>query len=301
MTTGRAQNRIVFVGAAHLDRIGRLDQPAALGCSNPGKFEQLPGGTALNVSRILARLGHQVELVTLLGKDEIGQWLKDILARENVMLNPITSCHARTGSYTSIMDPDGSVVIALADMEINNQFSADLAADFVNSTTGDDWLCVDANLPQDQLEPLLELSAAKKAGFTVSKAKAARLRDILPNLDILFTNCTEARALLALEENREKSTLLDKLTDAGVTSAVVTDGPAPVQILHNCAHHELPVKIPEQVLDVTGAGDALAATTLHYLDRGTALVGSVEKGIQAASAIIQVRGAIWHDLADQLK
>ena len=61
--------RLIVCGAAHVDRTGLLDAPSALGCSNPGRFEETFGGTALNVASVAAGLGAEVELVSLVAQD----------------------------------------------------------------------------------------------------------------------------------------------------------------------------------------------------------------------------------------
>ena len=55
---------ILVMGGAHVDRRGRIAGETAPGASNPGAWFVEAGGGAFNAARNLARLGHQVRLVS---------------------------------------------------------------------------------------------------------------------------------------------------------------------------------------------------------------------------------------------
>ena len=70
-------DRVTVFGGATMDRIARSDRPPVMGASNPGHVARRPGGVALNVASILARLGISVRLVTRVGADDDGEAIID--------------------------------------------------------------------------------------------------------------------------------------------------------------------------------------------------------------------------------
>ena len=197
--------RIVIAGAAHIDRTGWLEAPTALGCSNPGRFDESPGGTAFNIARVLAALKARPELVSLVGEDLAVIWLKSEMKSCGIKVHLDGQSKANTGTYTSIIEPDGSLLVALADMAIYSDFSAAEAIPLVDTLTNSDCLCVDTNLHSKEVGQLLAASKAKKIGLSISKAKAPRLLEYASGLDLLFTNRMEASALLGLEASNPSS------------------------------------------------------------------------------------------------
>src|SRR3546814_15670580 len=65
--------RILALGGAHLDRIGRIAGDTAPGARNPGSWTEDIGGGSFNVARNLAILGHRVTMVSPRGGDAIGE------------------------------------------------------------------------------------------------------------------------------------------------------------------------------------------------------------------------------------
>lgn len=292
--------RLLFAGAAHVDRSGWLDAPAEAERSNPGQFDERVGGAAFNVASITAALGSRPELATLLGNDSAGSMVREIAASRAVTLHAQTIADAATASYTSIIEPDGTLNIGLADMGIYDRFRAGTVDTLKSSLSETDWICVDANLPKREIEALLNNANCKLVGLTVSAAKAPRLRTIAERLDLLFTNRAEALALCGGESHADAKTAAEQVQALGVNHAVISDGPDNVQLVDEGGISALPVSSLADISDVTGAGDALAGATLFALLGGAKLVEAAEFGICAAQAILNVYGPWREDLAERL-
>ncbi|MCJ8309038.1 MAG: bifunctional hydroxymethylpyrimidine kinase/phosphomethylpyrimidine kinase [Rhizobiaceae bacterium] len=296
--------RIVVAGAAHIDRSGWLAAPSALGCSNPGQFDERPGGTALNIARNLAALRAPVELISLLGRDAAGDWLQRTIETSGITahVTGLSDLKGQTGTYTSIIEPDGELLVAVADMAIYEQFAADAVQQVVGDLQPTDWLCVDTNLPKGEVAKLLNGSAASKAGVTVSKAKARRLLTFAPQLDVVFTNISEAHALCGFDgdETKPMAEIAAGLANRSIQTAVISNGGQPVTLINGGQIMTIEIEPVDQVADVTGAGDALVGAAMFALTQGQDLPDAVAYGIQAARATIRIRGAICQDLSAQI-
>lgn len=301
LSTYKPSCRLIISGAAHVDRTGWLAAPSALGCSNPGRFEETLGGSALNVASVVATLGIRPELVSLVAKDAAGVGLRAEMTARGIVAHVDGKTHANTGTYTCLIEPDGSLVIGMADMAIYDDFSAQEIISRVESLTPDDWLCVDTNLPSCQIRQMLDASSSNKVGLTVSKAKAPRLREYADQLDMIFTNRVEVCALCGFDEDTAQTadyqTIATGLMDMGIDCAVISDGVKDVTIVDQGKLQSMHVRPVKHVADVTGAGDALVGASLFALMCEVPLAKSVEIGIKAAQATIQSKGALRSDLA----
>lgn len=312
--TASGPRRIVVSGAAHIDRTGWLSEPSALGCSNPGRFDERPGGTALNIARVVAELGAAVELISQVGDDAAAAWLRQEMISHGIKAhltraggdngNSDVGGHrsAKTGTYTSIIEPDGTLLVALADMTIYEDFAASSARALVADLTQEDWLCVDTNLPPEQIAQVLAASDARKVGVSVSRAKAPRLLTFASQLDLIFTNRVEACSLCGIEphQNVAINEIANNLRQHFSASVVISDGSKQVTLVERDIVTSIQVPPIQQVVDVTGAGDALVGASLFALTQGANLVNAVRYGIEAAQATIQVQGAIAPALAKRI-
>ncbi len=285
------------IGAAHLDRIARSEGPVTLGSSNPAAVRASPGGVARNVAENLARLGRNVRLVSRVGDDEAGRFVLAQARAAGIDASGVgIVSDAATAGYTALLDPAGGLVVAFADMAIYDGFDGAWAAEAAGNA--DRWF-VDANLPAAALSGL----AARKpvdtylAADAVSVAKAERLRDVLPALDLLFVNLDEARALTGLNDPEAAAA---RIRSDGAGAAVVTLGAEGALVASKDGTATL-ASYKAVAGDVTGAGDALIAATLDALADGRSLVPAVRRGIAAASLTIAHGGAVRPDLAEALK
>ena len=152
---------ILILGGAHIDRRGRISGDTAPGASNPGTWKQEAGGGAFNAGRALSRLGHRVTLISPRGGDAEGDAVSAAAEAAGVIDRPFTFLDRRTPSYTAILERDGNLVIALADMELYRLFSPRrltirAVRDDVDAA---DVILTDANLPAETLAALGHMAA----------------------------------------------------------------------------------------------------------------------------------------------
>jgi len=293
---------VVFAGAAHVDRTGWFARASTMGCSNPGQFDERAGGAALNIASDVAALGGHPTLLSHMGDDAAANWLNALAETRGIELHAYRDPGNPTATYTALIEPDGSLLTALADMSVYDGFDFDHFEDVTDTLSAGDWFCVDANIPETQISAVLSKVPAKKVGFTVSKAKAPRLKSSLSELDILFTNRVELGALSGQdnEQDTDIDAAMDWISREGPDHVVVSNGSKAVTVLAEGKRHHVPVSALTQVRDVTGAGDALAAGTLFKLIAGVSFIDAVEFGIRAAQKTIETQGPYRPTLASDL-
>lgn len=295
------RKRILALGGAHLDRRGRISGNTVAAASNPGSWIEDAGGGAFNVARNLALLGHEVTMVSPRGGDPIAERVAAAAQAAGVIDCPFVFLDRSTPSYTAILERDGNLVIALADMDLYRFFTPrrlrvrSLREKIANA----DLIVCDANLPAETLTALGGMSSAENvplAGVAISPAKVVRFQEALPHLSWLFMNTAEATALCGSRATftSEWPNLLRPLQ---LGAAVITDGAGPI-----CAYASadvLTITPPpiSGVVDVTGAGDSLAAGILDALLRSIPLEPAVANGISASRITLRSPQAVAPDLS----
>lgn len=148
--------KILVLGGAHIDRRGMIETETAPGASNPGSWMEEAGGGGFNAARNLSRLGFAVRIIAPRGGDVTGEAVAEAARQAGVEDTPFVFLDRRTPSYTAILERDGNLVIALADMDLYKLFSPRrLKVRAVREAiTASDLLLCDANLPEDTLKAL---------------------------------------------------------------------------------------------------------------------------------------------------
>jgi sugar/nucleoside kinase (ribokinase family) len=281
---------IAVFGGAHLDRRGRICGATASGASNPGTWFEEAGGGGFNAARNLARLGHRVRMISPRGGDAAGDLVAAAAAAAGVIDRPFVFLDRKTPSYTAILENDGNLVIALADMDLYGLFTPRRLQQRATReiVAASDLVLMDANLPQDTLTALVAAASNGRvlAGIAVSPAKVSRYGECLAGLDYLFMNEAEARALAGVEVTAAED-WPSLLRAKGLSGGVVTrGGRAAIAFDRHAACIAAPPALPA-LADVTGAGDALASGFLAARLAGVDLAGCLRHGIAAAAITLR--------------
>jgi pseudouridine kinase len=270
---------VTVFGAVAMDVRLSARAPLVAGSSNPVMARETPGGVGRNLAMGLARLGARVRLASAVGDDLTGAVLLADLVAGGVDTGHVgRSREHATARYWAVLEPAGELAMGLADMAVLDALRpADLLP--AAAASADAWL-IDTNLPEPCLAWLLAREERPHivAVDTVSVAKAPRLRAHLDRVDLLFTNEAEATALVGVDD-------AERLQAAGASTVVIGRGAAGLDIATAAGLSRLPA-LRVQALDVTGAGDALAAASLYALLAGLDLGLAARIGRLAATALL---------------
>jgi sugar/nucleoside kinase (ribokinase family) len=265
---------VCTLGDLTLDVVVRLAQPLAVGADTPAEIQLGPGGQAANVAAWAAALGASARCVGTTGADESGELVRTRVASLGVdVVGPV---EGRNGTICSLVSADGD-----RSMLSDRGAAGDLRADELDTGwfVGCDHLHVSGYaLASESMRSAARRAAelARDAGASVSVdlASWSVIRDTGPETfraavldlapDVVFAN---------EEEDRVVGGRLP-----GVTW-ILKRGPRGCSF-DGDERAALPVG---EVVDSTGAGDALAAGWI---------VGGPDLGLDAASRCVQRLGAM---------
>ncbi len=296
--------RIACIGGAHLDRKASLRAKVAYRTTNQANIHTSDGGVARNIAETIGRLGAPVRLVSLVGQDDAGDGVVARVAERGVNVTLVQRHPSLpTASYTAILDNNGGLVLALADMAIYDVWTPQILEPLLPELQqAGIWVC-DTNIPADTLRWLFDHKPASTllAVDGVSNEKVLRIATLLDRIDLLFCNREEASTLAdrPLGSSADAMRLGHQLISAGVGTAMVTWGKAGLYMLDRKGTTFFPAPQAEAV-DVTGAGDSLVATTIARMSLGDPLEVAVRLGQAAASLTVEVGDSVRQDLTLEL-
>ena len=289
------QRPILCIGASNLDRKLRSIRTLVLGTSNPATQDESFGGVARNIAENLARLGAPTALITAVGNDASGRALlahaedAGIDTRGALRLDGVSS-----GTYTAVLDQDGEMTVALADMALNDRLTPAFLATRQQQRAGAALVVADLNLPLETIAALLDDAVRDGVALVlvaVSEPKMARLPASLAGLRLLILNEGElaTRVGRPLGNDAAIGAACAEVQRQGAQDVIVTRGARGV--MYTTEQGLMRLDAPQvDVVDVTGAGDAFAAAvcwSLHSAGEGGDLALACRRGLQLSAMTIE--------------
>ena len=188
-----------------------------------------------------------------------------------------------TSVYLYITDPDGDMALAVSDMAIARHISPAYLESVGDILDNAALIMLDGNLEAKSIDWLGAHCKVPLFADPVSVRKAERFRAALPRLHTFKPNLLEAELLTGeAEPERAASALLN----LGVRRVFLSLGERGLLAAEGTMHVHLP-NMPGELVNTTGAGDAMtAALARAYLD-GLDLGRSARFSLAAASIAIE--------------
>ena len=298
------ESPVLVIGSAGIDIIGRLKKDYQKGTSNPGRIRTSFGGVARNVAENLARLGQPVRLITAVGTDSRGDDLIDQIASAGVDINAVLrSDDFATGTYLGVVNDKGEFQFGIDDLRTTRLITPDYLREHVELFKTASLLFLDANLEPSTIKTALSLarrSRIRVCADPTSKILAGRLCPHISQLFLITPNSTEASILcgnnLTSLEPLQMMETAKILVGLGAGIVLITLAEFGVVYATSESSGHVP-SIRTEILDPTGAGDALTATVIFSLLNNISLDDGVRLGVSAASLTLQFRGTVLPDLS----
>lgn len=256
--------RIVVIGGANLDLVGRSRVAYRPADSNPGRVKMSPGGVGRNIAENLARLGAEVVFLSAIGQDPQGQLVAQATEAVGVNLEHVLHTDCGTSTYLCILDEKGEMVGAINEMEPIEAVTAEVIREWEAIIASADLCVIDLNLSEPAIEAFFSVKGEVPVFVDpVSCAKAEKIKPFLSQVTGIKPNRLEASVLTGVDSD-DPIVLGETLLDLGVDEVVLSDGANGVYCFGDNQKLHCPVK-PVEVVNVTGAGDAFMAAWVWSL------------------------------------
>lgn len=300
IAAGDSDPTILVIGATAVDAKGQPLDSLVPGTSTPGTVRLAIGGVARNMAENLSRLGLRTNLLSAVGNDPIGQLLLQATADSGVDVeHVITSSEHRTGTYLAVLDRNGIPAHAIDDMAVIETLTPGWIYRHRRLFREASMVVLDANVPPRTMDTIFDLALKYDCPVCVdptSVSLAPRLMPYLSDIYLLVPNLQEAQALVSPDGELDAQELAIELVNRGVEIAIITL--AEMGLYYACSDERgrLPA-LERDVVDLTGAGVALAAAVIFGLLNDIPVSESVRLGISAAALTIQCPESVCPDLS----
>lgn len=254
---------VVMCGLAHAPRPGEEQWVPGSGV--------MPGGIA-NQAVACSRLGLAPSLLTYIGTDRVGGWVREMLDEEDIDLSLARPTERQNITCSLVFDGDRAFTT--------------FGRDDAPLPTGEE------PTPDVVMASLCYLRKAEKhierwrsegaiviadTGWDPTGAWDVADLEVLRHADVFVPNCAEAEHYT---RTLGPAAAAEKLLDY-IDTAVVTCGAAGIQLAHEGSVMSMPA-LEVDCVDTTGAGDAFSAGLATGLAHGAAITDAVELGQAAA-------------------
>jgi pseudouridine kinase len=302
--TLRGGPHVVVIGAASIDIKGRPFAAPIPATSNPGDIRISIGGVGRNVAENLARLGVTTTLLTAVGDDTFGHQIISQTAAAGVDTSQVIYCsECRSGAYVAILDERGDMMMSIDDMRICERMTPAYVRKHRKLISAADMIVVDTNLSLRTLHTVLDI--AKKAGVPVcvdpvSVKLAERLIPRLCDYHLITPNAQEAEVLIGhtmtIQSVADAAIVAQRLRACGVRVVVITLGAEGLFYAAEAGAGHIPA-IRTDVVDATGAGDALTAGVVYGLCNGMSFDEAMRVGVSAATLTLRSSETVSPDMS----
>ena len=260
---------IICIGGANIDRKFYSQNEITAETSNPVKSSRTVGGVARNIAENLGRLGEEVILFSTAGNDS--EW-EEIYDLSSPFMNLEHVAHfenSATGSYTAVLDKNGDLNIALADMEVFELITPELLIKNSNFLRKAKCIVVDLNCPSETIDFLCSFTSKHNIPLViipVSSPKMDRLPKTLNAVSWLIVNKDETETFMniKIEDKDDWENSVKKWLELGVKNVIVTNGSKGVITgVENGEIRYFPAIETPIVVDVTGAGDSFCSGVIY--------------------------------------
>ena len=295
-------NKVFVIGGANVDISARSYEPLRDYDSNPGKVSYSFGGVAHNIAANMAGYGLPVDYITAFSTDNWGGLLQDECVNRGISIEYSQIIPDEgTSLYLAVVEPDGEMKVAIADMEILSRLDIDRLGKVLSELDRDDLLVLDTNLTEEQIGRIIELAHCRIYADPISIAKSARIMNYLDRLEMLKPNNYEAEIMsgLRLKDENDYENMLDWFIKQGSRSIVISMGARGViGRKGDEAYHLSNADI--EIVNTTGAGDAFMAGYIYGQYHGYGFLDSLRYALAASAIAIKSADTVSSEISEEL-
>lgn len=296
---------VFCIGGMNVDRKYYFKDDLVFETSNPTRSEAFVGGVGRNVCENLGRLGFVPYILSVAANDFDFELIKNESGSFVNFDYVSTFPKAKTGSYSALLDKNGDLILALADMDIYDYMTLEWIRSYEELLKNAQLIILDLNTPKDVVSWLIEFSRINDIDLvviSVSSPKMDRLPKDLKGLKFLITNQDESAAYFSMDIKTEEDflSLGEKWIKTGLENVIVTRSTESC-LYKNKVGEKILFNPPlaNKVLDVTGAGDSFSAGIIYGLLMGYEIKKTIELALTNAYETVQVAETVRKNLTDK--
>ncbi|MCL5075546.1 MAG: carbohydrate kinase family protein [Chloroflexi bacterium] len=292
---------IVVIGCASIDVKGKALETLLPATSNPGEIRISVGGAARNIAENLGRLGMRPILLTAVGGDGFGRLILRQTSEAGIDISEVLICpDALSAKYLAIISPDGELEVSIDDMGLMSQITPDYIKAKHHLFRQVKMIVMDANLHPRTVTTILAIARRHHVPACVNPVSiilARRIKRHLKHFAIVTPTLAEAEVLCGHKITGMSGVVAAArhLVAAGVELAIITLAEQGLVYATMDSYGHIPAPSCE-VVDRTGASDALTAAVVYGLVNGFAVDEAMRLGVSAAALTLMSKETVSPEL-----
>lgn len=247
------KKRICVIGGANADIAATTMNAYVPHDSNPGTIRLMPGGVGRNIAHNLSLLGNEVVFLTLFGGDTFGLFTADSCRKVGVNISFCDNAPIGTRScFLSINNCDGEMVGGVSDMRTADGITPEWIASKLAKIDAVDAFVADTNIPVESLAYLIDHVTPLYID-AVSGPKAPKIIEAM--------RLSRKKSFYVLKCNQLEWEVLREVK--GIQRSFISLGADGLEVIENGRTTRFDALPCEEVVNTTGAGDALMAGIVH--------------------------------------
>ena len=287
-------SKITVIGSFVMDNVAKMVKFPQEGETILGEsLELFPGGKGINQCVSVARLGGDVEMVGMLGKDGNGDVFRKIMKEDGITAENVFSCDKPTAVAQVQINADGQNRICVIP-SANFEFGFD-ELDKVDSVIKNTELVIlQLELCLDVTKEIIRRAHGYGVKVLLNPAPAVKLeKEILGMVDFITPNETELSILTGLptETDEEVIVAAKELLSYGTKTIIATLGSRGALIATN-ENIEIVSGYKVKAVDTVAAGDSFNGAFAVALTEGKTLQEAVKFANAMGALTVTEKGAI---------
>jgi len=300
-----AEGPVVIIGASGIDTKGRPQKTLQMGVSNLGMVRSSVGGVARNIAENLARLEVPTILLSAVGQDAAGDFVLAHTSNAGVDTRYILRLpDVPTGNYVAILDHKGQLAVSVSEYDIVRAISPSYLQEHRTLLAEAAMIVIDTSLSTKTLASVFRWAKRFKVPVCAdptSQLLAKKLLPYLADLYLVTPDIMESTILCQTPSSppRTRDQAIEAaqcLVSLGAGTALITMAERGVAFADGTSTGHVAALLT-QIVDATGAGDALTAAVIFGLLNDIPLDEAVRLGVTAASLTLRTRHTVAPDLS----
>ena len=282
---------IVVFGSINVDLTARVDRFPQPGETIHGRsFAVVAGGKGANQALAARRAGASVMMVGAIGNDAFASAAVSGLSDAGVDIGAVRRIDGQTGVAVIAVDARGQNSIVVVPGANDTVAAADLPDSVLGPST---TLVVQLEVPLSAVAEVAVRARVRRTRVVLNAAPAMPLpATLLSAVNVLIVNEHEAQALAtASAVAPAPEALAVAMRERFGCATVVTLGARGARAAVEGGQLLFAAAPAVDVVDTTGAGDALVGTLAAALDRGASRPHALDEGVAAGSLACTAAGA----------
>jgi len=283
--------KILSIGSTNVDQTYYVDHFPQRGETIRAISSRItPGGKGLNQAVAIARSGGSVSFLSAIGSDKEGEYITDVLFKENIDTHLKEIPGISTGNANIVVDSNGENKIIIVE-GANGNINKKLLDDENKLIVGSDIIVIQNEIEKATNEYIIGLAGKRKKIILWNPAPKGLINKKYFKFITYFTPNENELDYYVNNPNLSMEEKCHELLESGIKNIIVTLGSRGVYYQNNMVNGIIPAE-KVHAIDTVCAGDTFNGYFINAIACGKSFIDAIKIGNLAASKAVQKKGAM---------